>query len=100
MPTVIFTPPRPRPDNSTAFGSSYCVTVQWVTLRNPLTLISDETQGPFSTFSGAPPRQPPNIVIQSPNRLRSAASFQADSGVSFDEVETSTCAMSSRSPVM
>src|ERR1700761_1240943 len=97
MATVIAMPPRPRPDNSMAFGSSYCVTVQWMTLRNPFTLINDEMRVPLSMSSGILPRQPPNIVIQSPNRLRSDASFQAESGDSFDDVETSTRATSSHS---
>src|ERR1700761_5250213 len=78
--TVICTPPLPRPANSIAWGSSYRVTSHWMTLRNPLTLISDETRVPLSIVAGTLLRQPPKIVIQSPKRLRSDASFQAASG--------------------
>src|ERR1035441_7873394 len=98
MATVMPTPPRPRPANSIAFGSSYWVTVQLMTFRNPLTLISDEMSVPFSIVEGTRLRQPPNIVIQSPNRLRSDANFHADSGERFDDDETSTRATSYHLP--
>src|SRR6185312_13642372 len=65
--------------------------------RKPLTLISDEMQVPSSIVDGTSPRQPPKIVIHSSNRPRSDASFQADAGSSFDDVETSTRAMFSAS---
>src|SRR5947209_8786974 len=97
MATVIRTPPRPRPTSSIAVGSSYWVTSQWMTFLNPLTLISEETQVPFSIVDGILPRHPPKIVIQSPNRPRSDASFHADSGERSDVVETSTRATFSRS---
>jgi hypothetical protein len=56
--------------------------------------MSDDTQIPSSIVEGTRLRQPPNIVIQSPNRLRSDASFHADSGERSDDVETSTRATS------
>jgi hypothetical protein len=49
-------------------------------------------------LSGTGPRQPANIVIQSPNRLKSQASFQADSGAKSDDVETSTRATGAAYP--
>src|ERR1700761_1398295 len=61
-----------------------------MTLRKPLTLMHDETLVPFSILEGTRPRQPANIVIQSPNRFKSAASFHADAGERSDDVETST----------
>jgi hypothetical protein len=59
-------------------------------LRNPLTFMSDETRVPSSIVDGTSPRQPPKIVIQSPNRPRSDANFHAASGERSDVVETST----------
>jgi len=52
----------------------------------------DDTRVPFSILEGTGPRQPAKMVIQSPNRFKSDASFQADSGERSDDVETSTCA--------
>src|SRR3984957_13620374 len=77
MPTVICIPPRPRPDNSIAFGSSYCVTVQWMTLRNPLTLMRDDTQMPFSISSGTSPRQLPGGLRRKLRRCRDIHSCHA-----------------------
>ena len=65
-----------------------------MTLRNPLTLTHDEMQVPSSIVDGTGPRHPPKIVIHSSNRLRSEASFQAPSGSTSDDIETSTCAKS------
>ena len=98
MTTAIRIPPRPRPDNSTAFGSSYRVTVQWMTLRKPFTLMQEDTRVPFSILLGTGPRQPAKMVIQSPKRFKSDASFQADSGERSDDVETSTRATGFRYP--
>src|ERR1700751_6162766 len=61
-----------------------------MTLRKPFTLMHDETRVPLPILSGTGPRQPAKIVIQSPNRCKSHASFQADSGARSDDVETST----------
>src|SRR5689334_22781151 len=61
-----------------------------MTLRKPLTLTQDETQVPFSILSGTGPRHPAKIVIHSPNRSRSEASFHAASGSTCDDTETST----------
>jgi hypothetical protein len=49
-------------------------------------------------LAGTGLRQPANIVIQSPNRSRSHASFQADSGAKSDDVETSTRATRGQYP--
>src|SRR5271163_3318531 len=61
-----------------------------MTLRKPFTLMHDETRVPLPILSGTGPRQPAKIVIQSPNRFKSHASFHADSGARSDDVETST----------
>jgi hypothetical protein len=61
-----------------------------MTLRKPFTLMHDDTRVPFSILEGTGPRQPAKMVIQSPNRFKSDASFQADSGERSDDVETST----------
>src|SRR5947209_3309947 len=58
-------------------------------LRKPLTLTHDETHVPSSIVEGTGPRQPPNIVIHSSNRLRSDASFQAVPGSTSDLIDTS-----------
>src|SRR5271157_5361846 len=63
-------------------------------LRKPLTLTHDETQVPISIVAGTGPRQPPKIVIHSSNRRRSDASFQAVSGCTSEDIETSTRAKS------
>lgn len=69
-----------------------------MTLRKPLTLMQDDTFVPLSIFEGTELRQPANIVIQSPNRFKSHASFQADSGAKSDDVETSTRATGAAYP--
>src|ERR1700749_619304 len=69
-----------------------------MTLRKPLTLMHDETLVPFSIVDGTGPRQPENIVIQSPNRFKSAAGFPAEAGERSDDVETSTLATGSTYP--
>src|SRR5271154_2222003 len=61
-----------------------------MTLRKPFTLMHDETRVPLPILSGTGPRQPAKIVIQSPNRFKSHASFHADSGARSDDVEKST----------
>src|SRR5690349_5105903 len=69
-----------------------------MTLRNPFTLIVDETVVPTSTSSGTGLFHPPKMVSHSSKRLRSDASFHAFSGLRSDDTETSTVAMSSPLP--
>src|ERR1700737_3269017 len=61
-----------------------------MTLRKPFTLMHEDTCVPLPILGGTEPRQPANIVIQSPNRFKSHASFHAESGASSADVETST----------
>src|SRR3954464_14331491 len=90
---------QPVPVSSIVCGSSYLVTRQWLLLRNPLTLISDDTSVPSEIVSGTGLRQPAKIVIHSPKRLRSDASFQACSGDTSEGTDTSTVAMGALYPM-
>ena len=64
-----------------------------MTLRNPLTLISEDTSVPSRICVGTGLRQPPKIVIHSPNRCRSEASSHARCGATLEGTDTSTVAM-------
>ena len=74
------------------------MTRQWITLRNPLTLISDDTCVSTSISSGTGLFQPPKIVSHSSNRPRFDASDHARSGLSFEVTATSTAAMAFHYP--
>ena len=91
-------PPAAVPTSSISLGSSYRVTRQWMTLRNPFTLINDDTWCRRRSTDGTWLFQPPKIVSHSPNRRRSDASFQALSGLKSEETATSTDAMPSPLP--
>src|SRR6185312_13347202 len=71
-----------------------------MTLRNPLTLMHDDTQVPASITSGTSLRQPPKIVNHSSNRCRSDASFHACGGARSVVTATSIFAITSTYPHM
>ena len=62
-------------------------------LRNPFTLISEDTVVPFSMTSGTGLLQPPKIVNHSSNRSRLDANAHACSGERSEDTETSTLAI-------